>query len=199
MTARSRARQRPASLQIHVSTKQLHDLRLSKLRAAAMLSTSATHLFRNSCWVLARISNPRVRVLLSKTVMLSFRCRHRPEATSTQQLASTTPSGTCGKPSTGMRIFSAVGQSGHHECQVRVCADQRTSCVHQECRDGICGIALVNWFVRWFHKHFLHSFRQTPKPYSLASVATMDEHQPRVQPLTIDGQQPRRIIVNSHE
>ena len=154
MTARSRARQRPASLRIHVSTKKLRDLRLSKLRAAAILSTSATHLFRNSCWVLARISTPRVRALLSKTMMLSFRCRHRPEATSIQPLASTTSSGTSGKPSIGTSIISAVASSfsirsiRSPRVSNRADVDQRTSCVHQECRDGICGIALVHWSVR---------------------------------------------------
>ena len=44
-TARSRARRRPASFRIQVNTKKLRDLRLSKLRAAAILSTIATHLF----------------------------------------------------------------------------------------------------------------------------------------------------------
>ena len=44
---------------------------------------------------------------------------------------------------------------------------------------------------------FSHSFRQTPKPYSFASVATMDEHQPGVQLLTIAGRRPTKACTSA--
>ena len=44
---------------------------------------------------------------------------------------------------------------------------------------------------------FLHSFRQAQQPYSLASIATMDEHQPRFQLLTIAGRRPTKACTSA--
>ena len=65
VTARSRAKQRLASLRIHVSTKKLRDLRLVNLRATPCCPRGP---HKVSDRKLARISTPRVGALLSKTM-----------------------------------------------------------------------------------------------------------------------------------
>ena len=134
--------------------------------------------------------------------MLSFRCRHRPEATSTQPQASTTSS-----------VWEAVNRNEHRfSCRVfgfdqvnqvttKVKSEPTLIKERRACTRSV-GMAFAESRSLTgpsddFTNIFLHPFRPTPKPYSLASVATTDEHQPRVQQLTIAGNWPTKACTSA--
>ena len=88
-------------------------------------------------------------------------------------------------------LWDAVYRIEHHfSCRVFGFdqVNQVTTRVKSESFTGPCNI---------FADTFFALFQTNTKPYSLASVATMDEHQPRVQLLTIAGRRPTKACTSA--
>ena len=135
--------------------------------------------------------------------MLSFRCRHRPEATSIHPLASTTSSGTSGSCQQERASFQRSRHRFRSGNQVTTKVKSDPMLI-KECHAYSRSVGMAFAKLRSFTSPsddftniFLHSFRQTPTPYSLAPAATMDENQPRLQLLTIAGRRPTKACTSA--
>ena len=144
--------------------------------------------------MLARISIPRVRALLSKTIMFSFADRHCPDATSFHPLASTISvvlRENCQRGFSPVPADASWISSKSIKSPQMSNPPQRMLCVHRWCQYDTFGNEPVHLSVRWFGKR---SSRTPPDRHQsharLHLSRQMHEHQSRVQLLLIAGRRP---------